>query len=255
MMQGMFTAKSAVIAQQRRLDTIANNLANINTTGFKASRADFKDTLYTTMHRPAEPQNASLILGSGVLVSATVRSFLAGTPIQTGIGLDFCLTQDGFFTVMNGQSEKLYTRDGSFAVSNEDGGRFLVTADGFYVLDKSGSRITLPEGDISNLKLDTAGSLSIGSEEPFATLGIAAFKNNGGLMAAGRNCFIETEASGSAELLEEPNVQQGFLESSNVDLSEEITKLIRSQRAFSFAATALTTADEMHAMANNMRSS
>lgn len=253
MMQGMFSAKSAVLAQQRRLDTIANNLANINTTGFKASRVDFKDTLYTTLHRPVEPQNAALRSGSGVLVSATLRSFLVGTPVQTGIGLDFCLTRDGFFTVQNGQGEKLYTRDGSFAVSSESGGRYLVTSDGFYVTDSSGNRITLPEGDISNMKLNANGSLAIGTDEPFATLGIVSFKNNGGLMAMGKNCYMETDASGKAEQIETPEVQQGFLESSNVDLSEEMTKLIRSQRAFSFAARALTTVDEMHAMANNMR--
>lgn len=253
MMQSTLSAKSAVIAQQRRLDTIANNIANVNTTGFKASNVNFKDTLYNTLTRPIEPQDTNLQRGTGVMISAITRSFASGTPIPTNVFLDACITSDGFFTVRNAQGDTLYTRNGSFAVSSETGGRYLVTGEGYYVLNDNGDKIELPTGDITALSISGIGELSIGNEASFATLGISCFDNNEGLEAVGQSCFKATVASGEAQTKEDPVVLQGFLESSNVDLATEMTKLIRAQKAFAFAATALTTADEMDAIANNMR--
>ncbi len=255
MVQATFSAKGALLAQQNRLNIIANNLANMETTGFKASRADFKDTLYSSIKRTEEMgNNANLQRGSGVLLGSTTLSMEQGVPVQTGQKLDFCITGQGFFTLQGAGNEKLYTRDGTFAISVSGGTRYLVNAQGYYVLDKSGNRITLPEGaDASELICNEKGELSMGTQASFASLGIAGFKNPSGLEASGGNTFTPTEASGQAAVVETPEVRQGAYEDSNVDITLEMTRMIRAQRAFSFAARALTTADEMDGMSNNLR--
>jgi flagellar basal-body rod protein FlgG len=254
MVQATFSAKSALVAQQNRLDVIANNIANIDTTGFRSSRVDFKDTLYNTIKRTDEMENdANLQRGSGVRVSATTLSMENGTPVGTGISLDFCIGGSGFFTLKAPDGGKLYTRDGIFGVSTEGGARYLVNAQGYYVLDKSGNRITIPAGaDTSAISCAEDGTLSLNGTA-FSSLGISEFPNPVGLEAAGGNNFRATDASGTATASKDASVMQGFYESSNVDLASEMTRLIRAQKAFSFAARALTTADEMDAMANNLR--
>ena len=256
MVQAAFSAKSALLAQQDRLNVISNNLANLNTTGFKSSRVDFKDTLYSTIKRTEEMgSNANLQRGGGVMIGAISVLMENGVAVGTNVPLDFCLTGAGFFTLQGADGAKLYTRDGTFAVSNENGTRYLVNAQGLYVLDKSGNRISLPaEGGTESLTCNENGELFMpGNTASFASLGISEFPNPGGLEAVGGNCFKETVASGAAKSSEDATVLQGFYESSNVDLALEMTRLIRAQRAFSFAARALTTADEMDAMANNLR--
>ncbi len=252
MMQTSLSAKSAVLAQQARLDTIANNIANVNTPGFKSSSVNFKDTLYNALTKPTNTQDSSLQRGTGVAISSINRSFAAGVTTQTSIPLDFCISGDGFFSVQDGQGNKLYTRSGSFAVSVESGGRYLVTPDGYYVTGPDGDKIELPEGDLSQLKCSEAGELTLNGTS-CGTLGVFVFPNNDGLLSAGSNCFAQTDASGEAKQKETPVVKQGFLEGSNVDLVTEMTELIRAQKAFAFAAAALKTADEMDATANNMR--
>ncbi|MCE5236805.1 MAG: flagellar hook-basal body protein [Clostridiaceae bacterium] len=256
MVQAAFSAKTALLAQQNRLNVIANNMSNLDTAGFKSSRVDFKDTLYNTIKRTEEMEdNANLQLGSGVMVGATSLSMENGVPVGTDAPLDFCLSGAGFFTLKGADGAKLYTRDGTFAVSNVNGTRYLVNAQGLFVLDKSGNSISLPaEGKAEQLVCNEKGELFInGSKTPFATLGVSEFPNPGGLESVGGNCFVETAASGAAKSSDKATVLQGFYESSNVDLALEMTRLIRAQRAFSFAARALTTADEMDAMANNLR--
>lgn len=254
MVQASYSAKTALLAQQNRLNVIANNLANLETTGFKSSRVNFKDTLYNTIKRTDEmEQGVNLQRGSGVMIGATALSMLDGVATGTAVPLDFCINGAGFFTLQAPDSSKLYTRDGTFAISDQGGSRYLVNAQGYYVLDSSGNRITLPEGtDASKLKCSEAGALTLDGKE-VAKLGINEFPNPAGLEAVGGNAFRETAASGAAKAVEKPTVMQGFYESSNVDLATEMTQLIRAQRAFSFAARALTTADEMDAMANNLR--
>jgi len=266
-MQTSLTARSALRAQQQQLDTIANNIANINTAGFKSSSVNFKDTLYTEMVRPTDTQNTRLQNGTGVRVGSVVRSFANGTPVSTGNGLDFCLTGDGFFTIQAPNGETLYTRNGSFHVSGGSGAQYLVTADGGYVMGTSG-RIQIPNGDLSTLGLNEKGELTISaaassttsqtataasSPSAFATLKISSFQNNDGLEAVGGTSFRATVASGNAQTVASPQVLQGYQESSNVDLTTEMTTLIRAQKAFSFASQVVKTADEMDAMANNMR--
>lgn len=252
MMQTSLSAKSAVLAQQTRLDTIANNIANVSTPGFKSSSVNFKDTLYNALTRPTNTQDTSLQRGTGVAVSSINRSFAEGVTMQTGVPLDFCISGDGFFTVQDSGGNLLYTRNGGFAISSESGGRYLVTADGYYVTNTSGGKIPLPAGDLSELKISESGELTLNGTS-CGKLNIAVFPNNDGLLAVGNSCFQQTQASGQAQTKENAVVNQGFLEGSNVDLVTEMTQLIRAQKAFAFAATALKTADEMDAIGNNLR--
>jgi flagellar basal-body rod protein FlgG len=252
MMQSVYTARLGISAQQKRVDAIANNIANMNTYGFRSSRVQFKDALYTAMVNPEGTQSNNLQQGNGVLVSSISHSFEEGTPVATEQTLDFCLEGDGFFTVADGQGTLQYTRSGYFGVSKETGGNYLVSAEGYYVLDTKGSKIKLPD-DIEDLKVNAAGQLSIGDAEPFTAFGIASFANNEGLSETGGNYFVPTLASGAAKASQSTTVKQGYLESSNVDFAQEMTRLIRAQRAFSLASKALTTADEMDSTANNMR--
>ncbi len=262
MMQTSLSAKSALRAQQQQLDVIANNIANVNTAGFKSSSVNFKDTLYSTMTRPTDGD--PLQRGTGVRVSSINKSFAMGTPMLTGVPLDFCLVKDGFFTLEDQDGNELYTRNGAFAFSVEGGTRYLVDSEGRYVQGQSG-KIQVPEGDMSTLSVDgkgqlyikqaaTAGGATSATPTSFATLKISSFLNNEGLEAAGSSTFRATAASGEAQTMESPEVRVGYLESSNVDMATEMTTLIRAQKAFSFASQAVRTADEMAAMANNMRS-
>lgn len=254
MIQSLHTAATGAKNQQLRIDAIANNVANIDTDGFKSARVCFKDAVYQTMRSPLQPQDGTknLGLGHGVLVSDTMTDFCQGTVRMTGRALDFALEGEGFFTVSGAQGETLYTRCGLFSVSVEDGGAYLVTQQGYYVLDDSGGRIGLP-GNVEGVTCSEAGVLSDAAGTPFAALGIAAFDNPQGLFKTGGNCYAPSEASGPAKEAGDARVRQGCAESSNVDLVDEITKLMRAQRAYSLISRAITTADEMESVANNLR--
>lgn len=255
MLQSNYTARSGLIAQQQRIDIIANNLANLNTVGYKSVRADFKDALYQTMVRPLQPQDGlNLRRGHGVLLGATTRDFVQGTGVQTGMPLDLMLDGDGYFTVQdpNGD-EPLYTRDGSFAISVQEDGNYLVTGDGLYVLDTNGQPINLGGTAMSDLSIQANGSIwDENTNTQLGQLAISTFINRQGLEAVAGNRFKATEASGEP-IQSTAAVRQGTLEASNVDLATEMVRMIRAQRAFSLTARALTTADEMDAGANQIR--
>lgn len=250
-MQILYAAKLGLQMQQRRVDTIANNIANVSTAGFKSQRVDFKDALYTQMINPADvTSGANLQRGTGVLTAATTRDFSLGARLNTGNALDLYLNGDGFFTVAGGQGEITYTRNGSFGASNEADGRYLTTTQGHYVLDTGGNRIALPH-DVSQMTVGPEGVLSIGGVD-IAVLRIVDFPNKGGLSAQGGGCYMETEVSGAA-VSARARVEQGAMEASNVDLAVELTRLIRSQRAFTLAGRAVGAWDQMAANANSLR--
>lgn len=250
-MQAIYTAKLGLQAQQYRMGIIGNNLANSQTVAFKAQRTDFKDALYTAMINPADTRStANLQQGCGTLVSATPRSFSQGEPGVTGYAMDFYLDGDGFFTVSDGSGGALYTRAGDFAVSVEADGAYLVTASGRYVLDVDMNRIRLPE-DISTLSVSADGVLSAGGAAVGA-MNIADFPNKDGLMLMGEGCYAASESSGGA-VRAGANVRQGVLESSNVDLTLETTRMIRAQRAFSLASRALVSWNDMTEKVTNLR--
>ena len=238
--------------QQERVSTIAHNLANVNTTGFKGQRIDFKDALYTQMINPADTSStANLQQGTGVLIAATTRNHAMGNPVHTGNSLDLYLEGSGYFSVTDSYGAAMYTRNGSFGLSNEADGRYLVTAEGYYVMDENNSRIRLPD-ETTQVTVSAAGVIADLDGTVIAALRIVDFPNKGGLLSQGDGCYIETEVSGAARP-SQARVKQGVLEGSNVDLAVEFSRLVRAQRAFSLAGRAASIWDDMASNANNLR--
>lgn len=252
-MGAIYSAAAGLKGQQTRLDTIAANIANTNTVGYKSVRADFKDALYMAMDNPVgNSEAANLLAGNGVLLDATTTDFKNGSLKETGEFLDFALRGNGYFTVENSVGEVLYTRNGNFNVSVEGGDSFLVTSQGYYVLDNMGNRIRLPK-ETKGISVTESGEL-INKDGRIAALGIANFTNPDGLDAAGDTFYRVTPASGAAAPPAEKYVViQGSLEQSNVELAQELTLMIRAQRAYSLASKALQTADDMKGLSNNIR--
>jgi len=257
----MYSAKgiaaSGLRKQQTRIETIANNIANLNTTAFKAARLDFKDSMYVNGFSPAPARTPEghQQKGHGVLNAGITTDFSPGTIIRTERELDLAIENEGFFAIGDLIGNTFYTRNGNFGLSAEPGGTFLVNAEGLYLQDMTGARIQVPEGT-HRIDIGTNGAISfaIGDTiQPGATIGIFTFRNLAGLESVGSSNFAETESSGDRLPAEEARVRQGTLEGSNVSLADEMARLLRTQRAFSLASRALTTADEMEGIANNMR--
>jgi len=260
MMQALYTAANGMTAQQKNIDVIGANVANVNTDGYKKMRTDFKDALYLRMVSPVDNSlEKNLQRGAGVLPYQIRSVFLQGAFTETGRALDFALDGEGFFTLqgVDEDEQPLYTRSGSFYISPED--RALVTAQGYYVLDEDGAVIELPEdADLSGLRVAEDGTLSLfdsetGETEPFARLAVVNFTNPPGLEKTEHGYFRETENSGDMEEADAA-VLQGRMEKSNVDFSEEITRLIRAQRAYQLASRCAQTADQMQQTCNSIRS-
>ncbi len=251
MTQALYTALTALRSQQYGIDTIANNLANVNTTGYQAWRVNFSDALYAQM-RQIEEAEANLQAGAGALVAATGRSTTDGAAVQTDRNLDFMVSGNAYFTVGDGAGNTYYTRDGAFQVSQVGATNYLTTADGYFVLDANGQPITLPNSTGEGLAVDKAGNLSMGTTA-LGQLGLATFVNPEGLSAVGGSKFAATVASGAAAPAGEGvTVAQGALEGSNVDMSQEMSLLLQSQRLYSMLGRSITTADEMDATANSL---
>jgi len=261
----MFTAATGMGAQQLNVDTIGNNLANVNTTGYKKSKADFQDLLYQTLRQPGAPTTAGVEMpvgvqiGHGVRASAISKVFAQGNLINTSNPMDMAIQGQGFFQVLLPTGEIAYTRDGSF---KRDSTGALVTADG-YPLHPS---ITIPDDAImSTLTVSSDGTVSVKQPSTtdlvnLGTLELALFPNPAGLDARyGRNLFLETTASGTP-ITAQPGgtegagtVDNGFLENSNVQVVEEILGLIIAQRAYEANSNVIQTSDSMLQMANAMR--
>ena len=251
-------ASTALRMQQTRLDTIGNNVANVNTTAFKASRLDFKTALYTTGLNPSFPRSPEEHnqRGHSVLISGIGRDWRTGNFQRTDRDLDFAIEGEGFFALSDPNGETVFTRNGAFAISAEAEGRFLVNGHGLYVLDPTGARIEIPF-PLDRMDVSDTGEISFvlhGEEVGTAQLGMATFTNLGGLEQIGSGLFRHVESAGEILAVAPTTViRQSMLEGSNVHLADEMTKLIRTQRAFQLASRALTTADEMEGVANNMR--
>jgi len=262
MIRGFYAAASGMKAQQRNIDIISNNISNINTNGFKSTRAAFKDLVYSGMEvrRVADPPN--LLVGNGVRLGSALRSFVQGAIVETGQPLDVSIVGDGFFAVASEDGTLRYTRDGSFniAVVETEGGTVnrLTNAQGLFVLNSEGSPVEFASGfDASTLKISPEGNISISGEDGSSVaagrLAVVGFTNPQGLEAAGENLFTETVASGEGVALEDTTLRQGFIEASNVDMADEMTRLILAQRAYQLSARVLQTADDMEGIANNLR--
>lgn len=261
MIAALWTAASGLQTQRIAVDGIANNIANVNTVGFKKNETQFQDIFYQRVNTlgESEPDNSSrtgISLGTGARIAGTEKVFSQGRLEQTGNPLDVAINGDGFFKVLLPDGTAAYTRDGSFAV--DPTGR-LVTPQG-YRLEPA---ITIP-GGAKNLDITPNGEVSVmlaGSNAPSAIGAITLYKaeNSGGLLAIGENLFKTTDASGnmigmSAQSPGAGSLVQGFTEGSNVDLADEMTQLVVAQRAYQLNARAFGTAAQMLSVAINTRS-
>ena len=257
MMRSLWTAASGMSAQQLHVDTISNNISNVDTNSYKRERLEFKSLLYQTMERASlddadtgKPVN--LQVGIGVKPIATSRMFSQGNMERTEINTDLAIEGEGFFMIQTGEDEVSYTRDGSFKISLGDGENNLVTSEGYYVLNSDGEPVTFPENVPVKYMQDGE------EQDTGATVGVVQFANPQGLEAIGGNLYTTTPASGEPILevdLEgnKSRISQGFLELSNVNIAEEMVNLIVAQRAYELNSKAITTSDEMLQLANNLK--
>lgn len=253
MIRALHTAATGMEAQQQRIDVIANNLANVNTTGFKKSRADFQDLLYQQIRAPGTSAAQGVVVPSGIQVGtgvrtvSTHRSFTMGDLQQTGNQLDVAIEGDGFFQVTLPGGELAYSRSGNFEVNAQGQ---VVTPDG-YLLDPA---IAIPPGTVAvTIGADGTVSASVDGQNAATEVGqiqLASFVNPGGLQSIGRNFLQPTTASGEPQL-GPPGLQgagtiaQGFIEMSNVKVVEEMIGLISSQRAYEINSKVISASDEM----------
>jgi len=256
----MSIAASGLRNQQTRIDTIASNISNSNTVGFKNARLDFKDSLYTTGITPGPPRTpapeGNQQKGHGLMLMAVTRDFKQAHIEATGRELDFALEQEGFFAFSNPTGDDIvYGRNGVFNLSVEEAGIFIVNGQGLYLLDENENRIEVPFGT-HRIAGDPDGTLRFIQNDEIigeANVGLFTFRNVMGLELVGNSTYTTTESSGERLRAENVVLRQGFLEGSNINLAEEMTRVIRTQRAFQLSSRALTTADEMQGIANNMR--
>lgn len=261
MIRSLFTASTGMIAQQMNIDTIAHNLANVNTTGFKKSRVNFQDLLYETI-KPAGTQTANgttipegIQIGHGVRPSSIAKLHTQGGAIQTGNPFDLAIEGDGFLQISLPDGTTGYTRDGALKVNAE--GQVL-TADGYLLADN----IVIPD-DAQVVSIGPDGTVSVIQPGNVTTtvgnIELVNFPNPAGLDARlGRNLLLENEASGppapgTPGLDGLGTLTQGFLENSNVQVVEEILQMIIAQRAYEANSKVIQTADEMLQTANNVR--
>nr|WP_207707310.1 flagellar basal-body rod protein FlgG [Crassaminicella thermophila] len=262
-MRALWTAASGMKAQQLNVDTIANNLANVNTTAYKKQRVEFKDLLYEQLNNKSisegEGRPVNLEVGHGVMPMATLRSFTKGNPEQTNNDLDFAIDGDGFFVVRDMNDNLFYTKDGSFKLSVEDNEARLVTSDGYFVQCDAGD-IELGE-NVKEITVSPNGVINVKREgeeesEEIGQMTLVRFANPAGLESIGQNLYRETIASGEAFEAyegEAGSIKQGFLEASNVSVVEEMVKMITAQRAYEINSKSIQTADQMLEQANNLR--
>lgn len=253
MMRALNTAATGMAAQQTNVDVIANNLANVNTTGFRKSRAEFEDLIYQTYRTPGgtvgdnQRLPTGIQLGEGVRTVSTTQIHMQGSLLQTGNSLDVAIEGSGYFQIMRPGGQLAYTRSGDFKSDAE--GR-LMTVDG-YMVEPS---IVIPT-NATSITVSATGQVSVTLPDQTATqevgqLQLANFVNPAGLSPIGRSLFVQTDASGQP-IVANPGLdgtgtlQQGYLEASNVEVVNEMIDLIASQRAYEVNQKVITTADEM----------
>ena len=253
MIRSLWIAKTGLDAQQLQLDVISNNLANVSTNGYKRSRAVFEDLLYQTLRQPGAASSqqttipSGLMLGTGVRPVATEHIFTQGSLQKTENSLDLAINGQGFFQIQMPDGTLSYTRDGAFQM---DSTGQIVTASGYTLspaitIPSNTTSITISrDGIVSVLTAGATGSTQVG------TIQLASFVNVGGLQSVGENLYVETASSGTPT----PNtpgsngtglLNQGYVETSNVNVAEELVSMIQTQRAYELNSKAIQTSDAM----------
>lgn len=239
---GFFFAKMGVISYQNALDVTSNNIANINTNGFKASRPSFADLIYTERQRDIEPEVQT---GHGVRIDKTDMTFEQSVVRSTGRQLDFALLDEAFFGVLASDGEVYYSKDGSFSITETAPGTWeLCDENGGFILDSDGERITVPFiGDTQ--EIDIAGLKAV--------IGRYRFNNPYGLDQIGDNYYQVNLSSGAAEVFPEAVIKEGFVEASSTNLANEMAKVIEYQRSFQANISMIRTHDRIEEAVNNLR--
>lgn len=271
MMRALWTAASGMVSQQTNVDVISNNLANVNTIGYKSESAQFKTLLYqqlqaktTSSNGDTKPVGAQV--GLGVRNSAITASFEQGTITPTDLTTDFAIDGKGFFAVTDEAGETLYTRNGSFgwAVGN-NGGVMLCNSEGLPVQDVDGNSIELgSEYNTSKITIDSDGNVCYPDENNNPAkigyqIGLVQFSNPAGLEKASESTYKETPASGEPIVeaydteISKSSLKQGYLEASNVQVVDEMVNLIVAQRAYEMNSKAIQAADDMMGQANQLK--
>lgn len=271
MVRSLWSAASGMIAQQTNVDTIANNLANVNTTGYKTQQNQFKSLLYqdiqsrtTSGNGETKPTGAQV--GLGVRNAAITSVFRQGNVIHTERDTDFAIEGKGFFAVRGEDGETYYTRNGSFVWAIDNGGGITLTnSDGLKVLDSRGRPIELGTRYIANrISVDASGQICYPDEDGKAmpigiTIGAYQFNNPTGLTKEGDSLYAVSDASGPAlneatnNNLQRSRFLQEYLEASNVQVADEMVNLIVAQRAYELNSKAITASDQMMQQANQLR--
>lgn len=261
MIRSLFTAATGMLAQQMNLDVIANNLANVNTSGFKKSKADFQDLMYQIIEEPGTAANqqgtspTGIQVGLGVRPAAVGKIFSQGDFESTSNPFDLAIEGDGFFQITLPNGDLAYSRAGAFKL-DENG--ILVNSDGFQLTPP----ITIPP-DAIGVTIGSDGMVSVrqpgaAAQAQVGQIQVARFQNPGGLRAVGRNLLEETESSGAAALSTPGEngagtLAQGFLESSNVSVVEEIVSMVTGQRAYEANSKVIQTVDQILNAAINVK--
>lgn len=262
MMRSLDIAGTGMQAQQTNVETISNNIANMTTTGYKRSRAEFQDLIYQNMRRVGTTSSdtgtiipAGAQVGLGVRTAAIYRINEQGTLEQTSNSLDMAIEGRGYFQVQLPSGETAYTRDGTFSLS--DSGT-IVTADGYTLIPP----ISIPQNALT-VSVDTSGQVAVTTpgqttSQIVGQIQLATFINENGLAAMGQNLFLQTQASGDPNV-GNPNstqgigqVMQGYVEASNVNVVTEITDLISAQRAYEMNSKVITASDDMMQTLTNL---
>lgn len=271
MVRSLWTGATGMNAQQTNVDTIANNLANVNTTGYKSQVAQFKSLLYQTLQTKTttangeDKPNASQV-GLGVRTSSINQIFTQGALLASESDTAFAVEGDGFFAVQGEDGERYYTRNGDFNwATSSNGGLVLCNAEGLPVLSTTGRAITLGrQYEASKVKISADGTVCYPDAQNNLqslnmTIGMYQFRNPAGLERQGDSLWAVTDASGPVineatnNNVRKSKIIQGYLEGSNVSVSDEMVNLIVAQRAYEMNSKVITTSDTMMEMANNLK--
>lgn len=272
MMRSLWTAASGMKAQQTSMDNLSNNLANVNTTGYKKNRLEFQSLLYQTIQQrttdyEGNPKPISAQVGLGVKVSAITTEFEQGELKASDGDFDFGIQGNGFFMIQMPNGSQAYTRNGHFIMSMLNNGSYqLSTVEGYAVLDRNGQPITFAaDTDVQKLSFDNYGRIMYRGNDGNGYLtgiqiGAAQFNNPAGLNKIGDSYFEETAASGEPRLEGQDDaltvsvIKNKYLEASSVQAVDEMVDMIVTQRAYEMNSKAIIASDEMLQQANNLRS-
>lgn len=229
MIRAYYTATNGAISNQNYLDVMSNNMANIQTEGYKKAKAEFSDLLYSNV----QGTSGKTLVGSGSRLERVDVLFEQGAPYATGNETDYAIQGDGFFAIQF-EDNTYFTRGGSFQAMDVDGESYLMYQGG-YVLDENEEPIMIEDGNIN------------------ATIGVFVTENNSDMQRAGNNLFKLANENAEYTLSESPKLLQGYLEASGVEVSDEMVKLIQIQRAFQLNSKVIQTADEIEQTINSLR--